>query len=409
MSSNNGREPKEYLAEKVKDGKVSKADAKVILDFIKDRIVTENIASSTAASYARYLSVAMENIGKPIKNWDYTTFTDFSTLVKGKHEANTYRKHISTMKSFLLYLIANEVITSIKKEQIERVKIPKSNLLTKKPSDMLSVNDVNAIIGGARNSRDRAIIATAFESGCRPVELISLEWEDVNFDEYGCTLTTNKKTQKPRRVRMINYVNHLIAWKNDYPMEPVGTNPVFVNLDTKVHHSMSRGALKKLLQKAVAKSGVTKHVHMYLFRHSRVTDMLAQEIPTSVIGGQFWGSVDSQMLKTYGHLSDKQSDDILIRHAGSRKVEVKVSESKPISCPKCGVENAAGLQYCGKCGTVLDAVKYQESIKVDDSLAAQIADMKEQLTILKLVLQEAGIKTVRSQKIDIKELEQIQT
>lgn len=392
MSSNIGRGPKEYIAEKVKTGVLGKADGKILLDFINDRTTTKNIMPHTEASYARYLSVALGLIKKPIKDWDYNTFTDFSTVVKAKYQANTHRKHIGTMKVFVLYLIEMGIVSSIRKEQIERVGLPKPNRMTKKAGDMLSVDEVKKIIGGAKNSRDRALLAIAFESGCRPIELMELEWEDVNFDKYGATLNTAKKTGKPRRIRIINMAGHLKSWKNDYPGEPSGKNPVFVNLDTvKDHHAITRGALKKILAKAVANSGIQgKRIHMYLFRHSRVTNMLAEGIPTSVIGLQMWGSLDSTMMKTYGHLSDVQTDTILLAHAGITESKKMVSQSKPVACPSCASINTAGLKYCGVCGAVLDPEEYQRSLsQAEQERAAILAVGRQYISaqdIEKLVL-----------------------
>jgi len=390
MSSEIGRNPKEYLALKVKDGYISAPDSKLILKFIADRTTTANIMPHTAASYARYLTQAMHLIGKPVKDWDYSTFADFTEQVKNTYQANTYRKHIGSMKLFVLFLIESGVITSIKPEQINRVGLPKPNRMTKVASDMLTVDEVMAIIKGAKNTRDRAIIAILFESGCRPFELLDMVWGDVNFDKYGATLNTAGKTGNPRRIRIINMAPHLLAWKNDYPGEASGESPVFVNLDSENHHAMTRGALKKILAKAVRNSGVTRRVHPYLFRHSRVTDMLAQGIPTSVIGLQFWGSLDSQMLKTYGHLSDPQTDAILLSHAGLTNGEPqKVSEAKPAKCPACGKDNAAGLTYCGACGATLDPVKYAESLKENkgvDELRAMVAKQQESIDRLLKIL-----------------------
>jgi integrase len=384
MSAEYGRNPTDYIAEKVKSEKITKSDGTLILNFINDRITTQNIMPHTASSYCRYLSIAVALIDKPVKTWNYQTFSDFSALVKGKYKPNASRKHIMVMKLFLLYLIEAKVLKNIKKEQIERVKLPKPNMMTKKSSEMLSVEEVTKIISGARSSRDRAIISITFESGCRPIELMSLEWNDVATDKYGAILNTAKKTGKPRRIRIIHMAEHLRAWKNDYPGVPEGKNPVFVNLDTSDHHALSRGGWKKIFQKAVKASGLTKRIYPYLLRHSRVTNMLAESIPSSVIGLQMWGSLDSQMLRTYGHLSDVQTDNILLAHAGLLDKKEKAPDLKPVKCPACGHSNTAGLKFCGTCGSILDPIKYQE--KIQESPEALVEKMKEQMALLDNIL-----------------------
>jgi integrase/recombinase XerD len=399
MSSNVGREPAAYIAEKVKAGAISATDGKQILKFIADRSTTSNTKPHTEASYARYLVKGVSLMGKPIKQWDYQRFADFAKRVKLEYATNTYRKHIGSMKSFILFLIESKVITTITTDQMRRVKTPKADQMTKVAGDMLSPEESLAIIKGARNSRDRALIATLFESGCRPIELLELEWEDVNFDQHGATINTNKKTGKPRRIRIINMAEHLKAWKNDYPGEPKGTSPVFVNLDTTDHHALSRGGLKKLLQKAVANSGVTKRVHPYLFRHSRVTEMLSEGIPESVISLQHWGSLASPMLRTYGHLSGHQVDDILLAHAGKRKNEpVAQSALKPVGCPACGKENPSGTQYCNICGAILDPVRYQEMLSAPNEVDALKAEVSKLQYMFKEMSEMLMARQVRDRK-----------
>jgi integrase len=388
MPAEIGREPKDHIASKVKEGRISKADGKTILDFINDRKTTLNIMPWTAAGYARYLTQALTRIGKPVKGWDYQTFADYSEQAKKDYQPNSYRKAIGSLKLFILFLIENGIVTSIKAEQIKRVGLPKPNRMTKVASDMLSVDEVMKIIKGAKNSRNRAIIAMLFESGCRPSELLDMTWSDVNFDEYGATLNTAAKTGNPRRIRIISMTPHLVAWKNDYPGEPSGKNPLFVTLDTKDHHAMCAGSLKRIVSNAVEGSGVTKRVHPYLFRHSRVTAMLADGVPSSVVGLQFWGSLDSQMLRTYGHLSDVQTDTILLAHSGLKTAEKKEPEMKPILCPKCSSENPAGLTFCGRCGSVLDPEKYQESLESDVGMNDRVKQMEAELEKIKAEREE---------------------
>lgn len=380
-----GKNPRDHIAEKVKEGVIEKTDGTLLLKFINDTITTKNITPETASSYTRYLVVGMKLIGKPIRSWKFQDFANFSVVIKGKYAQNTSRKHIMMMRVFFLWLIERKVIKNIKPEQMHRVKLPKSNRMTKKASEMLSVDEVKAIIGGAHNSRDRAIISIAFESGCRPIELLSLEWEDVAFDQYGCVINTNKKTGVPRRIRIIHMAPYLVKWKEDYQGVPEGNAPVFIAMDTDHHHPLGRGGLRRLLAKAVKNSGITgKRINPYLFRHSRVTNMLAEGISSAVISIQHWGNLDSQMLRTYGHLSDQQTDNILLAHAGLLDKKEKVSDLKPVKCPACGKSNSAGLKFCGTCGSILDQIEYQKKLQEDPEVL--LKRLKEEMALLDSIL-----------------------
>lgn len=393
MALTYGKIPKEHIADKVKAGNIDKKDGALLLKFLDDTITTKNVTPETVSSYCRYLVIGMELIGKPVRSWNYQDFAKFSTSIKEKYAPNTSRKHVMMMRVFFLYLIEHKIIKNIKADQLQRVKLPRPNRMTKKAGDMLSIDEIKAIIGGAHNSRDRAIISILFESGCRPIEILSLTWGDVSFDKYGCVINTSKKTGVPRRIRVIHATPHLIKWKEDYPNVPEGHASVFVAMDTDDHHSLGRGGLRRLLAKAVKNAGIeNKRVHPYLLRHSRVTNMLSESISTAVISLQMWGSLDSQMLKTYGHLSDVQSDNILLAHAGLLDKKEKSPDLKPLKCPSCDKNNPVGLKFCGVCGSTLDPIEYQK--KIQTSPEALLEKMKEQMELLDHILKSGLVNIV---------------
>ena len=62
------------------------------------------------------------------------------------------------------------------------------------------------------------------------------------------------------------------------------------------------------------------------------------------------------MLATYGHMSNKSTDDILLKHAGVKRGRPKAeSVLKARQCPYCQTVNAPTFDFCGKCGRSLTA------------------------------------------------------
>jgi integrase/recombinase XerD len=220
------------------------------------------------------------------------------------------------------------------------------------PSAMLSTHEVGKIIDAARNPRDRALVSVLYEGGFRPVELARLVWSAVNFDDYGATVVTAEKTGKPRQVRLISSAIALKTWQTHHGhVSP--DRPVFTSLKTPPD-PITSPAIRNLVYRLADRAAIDRKVFPYLFRHSRITHMLSDEIPESVIKLQHWGSLSTNMLATYAHLSTTQTDRVLLRHAGlEENAPAGDTSMRPVKCLHCGTLNEPTHEYCRKCGEPL--------------------------------------------------------
>ena len=67
---------------------------------------------------------------------------------------------------------------------------------------MLSEEEIKKMIEACENPRDRALVASLYESGTRISELGNIKVKHVKFDHYGAVLMVDGKTGM-RRVRII--------------------------------------------------------------------------------------------------------------------------------------------------------------------------------------------------------------
>jgi integrase len=237
--------------------------------------------------------------------------------------------------------------------KLNKIKVPGMDRITKDAAGMLSEDEIKRIIEKCGRVRDRAFFAMLYERGFRPVELVRLCWKDIKFDEFGAVVSPSVKTKRPRYVRLISLVPYLASWRTEHPLGAREEDPVFVILP-KPHTRLEYLGMTLVLKRAVRLAGITKKVTLYTFRHSRVTNMLEQEIPESVIKLQHWGSLSTDMLATYGHMSNTSTDDILLRHAGVKRGRPKKdSVLKARQCLHCQTVNAPTSNFCGRCGYAL--------------------------------------------------------
>lgn len=100
-----------------------------------------------------------------------------------------------------------------------------------------------------------------------------------------------------------------------------------------------------------------------------------------------WGSVESDMFKTYLHLCDEDIADEAAERMGIRRRGRPTNESKklePIQCLTCGTVNPFTHRFCSDCGNALveeardEKAEAVKRIMQDESLMGILADALKQ-------------------------------
>jgi integrase len=355
---------------------IKEKDRKIISDYLAEQ---PKLKPSTAKMVAVYLVLLCRDLPLPLSDIDTKDVLQYIAKAEIKLKQNTRRRFYPLLRGFLQWMVAEGVNAKLNMDKIiPNLKPPAFDLEGRKPSQMLSGEDVKKLIEGARYSRDRALLATMYEGSLRPVEICSAVWSDINFDKFGCQFSTNKKTGKSRYIRLIMAAPYLLQWKNDHPC-PEPDQPVFVSMrSSKVIAPITQPGIKCLLYQLGREVLPDKKVFPYLLRHSRITSLIADEVPESVVKLQAWGSVNSRMLETYAHLSNADVDRVMLSRAGIETVETKKDESlKPHKCPHCGFVNIPTAGFCNTCGSSLteEAAKSQaQAVSIADDAMIQNAN-----------------------------------
>lgn len=335
-------------------GIITEKDRSLISEYIHERKVTANLSkvrcnkiSGCLINFRRFMSV----------EYHACTISDiFSGLdklqvglsVKGKPLSdNTKKDYIIITKPFLLWLIDNEYnLLPVKK--IKLIKAPKVDLMTTSPDEILTVEEIENMIGEAMNSRDRALISLIYESGARVAEVGRLRWKDLIFDEDGLRLyIDDKKTKKHRYVRISIYTQYIATWKQDTPRNSPN-DPVFIDLNKFV--IIRYDAIVRVLQRLGKRAGITKKVNPHIFRHSRITHMIQQNYQESIVKKSMWNNINTYMFAVYVSLSENDIDSEFLSKSGVKSKRKKESSVKPIPCGQCHYTNAPKSKFCAKCG-----------------------------------------------------------
>lgn len=280
---------------------------------------------------------------------------------------NTQIDYIRLTKRFVLWLIDEGIINIPEKKVRANVKSP-AYRSTKTNEEMLTEEEIRNMLEECTNTRDRALISMLYEGAFRLGEIADMKWSQVTFNDWSAqvVIAGESKTGINRYVPLVSSRQYLAAWKDEYytisktdkfrEKYPEGmTQDSFLFITNYRYQPLHYNNTAKHIRLIAARAGITKHVTPHLFRHSRITHMLQQGVNESIIKLIAWGHQDTDMLATYGHLCDRDTDKAMAELAGIKleSTRTKKKTLEPLQCSRCQFINAPTSRFCNNCGLEL--------------------------------------------------------
>jgi len=278
------------------------------------------------------------------------------------YKQNTLFDHVSILKQFLLWMIENEY-SNLPEKKVKAIKSPRKDTITKTASQLLTPEEVKVLVKASRSSRDRAMIMTLYEGGFRPGEVCQLKWRDMKSDPNGIAVNVNFKTGITRYIRLVMAKKYISEWRADYPLPVTPESFVFLN---EKRLPLTWNAMAVQINRIAKRAGMAKHLTPHLFRHSRITHLLREGASESVVKMMMWGSLNTDMLMTYAHLTGGDVDAEISRLYGlDTKTGQKSARLEPRICPSCNLINPPGEDYCRGCMEALSiqAIADEDAIR----------------------------------------------
>ena len=264
---------------------------------------------------------------------------------------------------------------------------------TIKPTDLWTADDFALFLRYCPSKRDKAYFAIAYDTSCRPSEILKLRIRDVVFMASGTSqyaqIVVNGKTGN-RTVPLIPSVPHIKNWIDDHPQ---GRNPnaflipSFDRQHRKFGDRMQEKSLNevckkykleffpKLLEdpkvppedKQKIRELLKKPFNPYLFRHSALTTK-SKELSDRALSQHAGWTINSDMPRKYIHYRGNESNEILLNAYGivtdDNKDNILLPDTlRPKSCPNCNEPNIPDCKFCSKCRMVMNYEAYTEAIE----------------------------------------------
>jgi len=232
----------------------------------------------------------------------------------------------------------------------------------KLPEDMLTQEEIKSMVRAAKTNRDKALIASLYESGCRIGELLNIKMKQIHPHPHGFQITVTGK-KGPRRLLLIASAPYITAWLNDHPKNENPDSYLWVTCDYRSQR-LKYWRVTVILKTAAKRAAVRKAVNPHNFRHSRATH-LAKHL-TEAQMNEYMGWVQgSDMPSTYVHLSGRDVDQALLKLNNIQTDEISGQEKDFTvrRCVKCDLDNPPSNKFCSRCGMILDEKAAEDMIK----------------------------------------------
>ena len=140
------------------------------------------------------------------------------------------RNYIKVTKKFFKWLCDDEPPRWVTKLKLETVESPVQ------PSDLLTQEEVDKLLGACRHPRNKAFIAVMLDSGMRVGALASCRIKNVEFNQYGAILyisktSRSKKTAEPKGIPITWSTGYLNQWLSVHPMQNEPEAPLWTTIN----------------------------------------------------------------------------------------------------------------------------------------------------------------------------------
>lgn len=221
------------------------------------------------------------------------------------------------------------------------------------PAEMMRWDeDIKPMLDAAANPRDAALIALAFDAGCRSGELQDLTVGDLSEAEYGLRLRVDGRRGQ-RSVTLVPSEPYVSQWLGAHPGSSDPSAPLWSKLTTV--DGLSYRRFRDIFREVADRAGVTKPTTPTAFRKSNASWLARQGANAALIEDRQGRKRNSEAVARY--VARFGPEDEAAQYAELNGIEVDTSgdeELAPVECRRCGHETPHDEPMCVHCGAAVD-------------------------------------------------------
>ena len=270
----------------------------------------KKVSSNTLQSYKRDLKQFEKYIEQNGK--DYSKITDegikeyISYMQEIGKKPSTISRGLASIRSFYQYETKNK---SVEKDPTEGIQSPK---IEKRVPSVLTSNEVALLLEQPRDIdlkgiRDKAMLEFAYATGMRVTEIISLDIDDVNFDDgYVACKAGSKKRVVPIGSLSLKALKEYAENVRPILIKNEKDKALFVNINGR---RLTRQGFWKIVKFYKEQANITKEITPHVLRHSFATHLLQNGADLKAIQSML-GHSDISSTQVYMQFQDDSLKDI---------------------------------------------------------------------------------------------------
>lgn len=167
--------------------------------------------------------------------------------------------------------------------------------------------------------RDIAVIELLFATGMRISELCSLKPEDVNLHDKNILIYGKGAKERQMQIGNQDVLNILTEYCCEYQQEIQLCHHFFVNQSGR---PLSDQAVRRMINKYTALSGIELHITPHMFRHTFATSLLEADVDIRYIQ-KMLGHSSINITEIYTHVTMTKQRDILAAKHPRKDFKIK--------------------------------------------------------------------------------------
>lgn len=238
----------------------------------KVKRTSENTVRAYQGDILAFLRFCYKKDDDPL-SLDSRIIREYFAYMKGQVAATTLSRKIASLRGFYGYLKDESVIKDNPWASVRGPKLPKNLpefLSVPEASNLVEKPDEKTPMG----LRDRAMLEVLYGCGLRVAELVDLNVKSVDFGR--TMLNVQGKGSKYRMVPLgepaVRILHKYIAARPKL-LNPANADEAALFLN-RFGRRLTTRSIRRILDKYALLSGINRHVHPHIMRHSYATHML---------------------------------------------------------------------------------------------------------------------------------------
>jgi len=349
---------------------------------------------SSLAKYLQSLRLTARRMGRPLTTMDELEFDEHIYELRNSSEYgfggnngvsdSTAQNVQAAVRKFLQWVHRDD--DDHWSHDYETVRI--NDAQTPTGEEMLHTEHIQALIGGANNMRDVALIEFLADTGVRRTLAGSLRVGDVDLDGQAATFKPNPNAigLKGADIKKYPLIDSVASIRNylrtTHPRPDQDDVALFHKIPGSGYKpgdddgSLTPSSMHDQLQRIADRAGVDRPTNAHNFRHSAVTRMRREGYSRSEVEHRVCWKVDSSMWETYEHITAAEHNESIFEQAGIIDEGADTEDTTRKNCGNCHEPVAPYQQYCPRCGAAAseDARRKQRELDTEHFESAAEAD-----------------------------------